>query len=178
MVTPPRLPKHGADLVFIALILLLLCAVALRGAPVGLPQIREHLTFWEGYRLTPYRDGPSGGYSVGVGHSLSANAERVKPRYTALEVERMLLKDISTALDTCRGGIERFDDLPERAQLVAISVAFGVGKTGFQRFSTFRRALSARDYPAAARALRRSKWARDVGRTRAEHHVEVLLSLP
>lgn len=159
-------------LVLLAIILWLLHAAAF-AAPVGLATIRQHLVQWEGYRLTPYKDGPNG-YSVGIGHSLFANGERVKPRYTAIEVERLLLRDIAWSLDSCRTGIDRFDDLPERVQLVAIGVAFTTGRTGFIRFSGFRRALSWRAFDMAASELGRSRWYTQVSARRANAYIRTL----
>lgn len=157
-------------------VLLAGCA-SVAAAPVTLSQIRAHLTQWEGYSLVPYRDGVNS-WSVGVGHSLSANCEPVKARYSPAEVESLLLRDIAWSLDACRQGIRAFDELPERVQLVAIGVAFGVGRTGFDRFRSFRLGLSMRAFNGAAHELATSRWATQVSPQRRQHYVQTLLRLP
>lgn len=136
-------------------------------------RIRAELVKWEGYRLVPYRDGAH--WSVGIGHNLTVNRQPAR-RYSPAEVERFFLADVSWALDACRKGISDFDDLPEQVQLVCISVAFGVGRTGFDRFRNFRLAMSYRAYDSAASELRLSKWATQVSPARRDHHIRVLRS--
>lgn len=141
------------------LALLSFCCSTLGAAP-SVAAVRETLIKWEGYRLTPYRDPSGRATCVGVGHNLTAHKEPVKARYTTREVERMLLRDISTALDTCRAAIDRFDDLPDDVQLVCINVAFSCGRAGFMRFTNLRRALRYRAYGLAASELGHSLWYR------------------
>ncbi len=166
-------------LVSLAVILWLILrgATAATAAPVSVASIRSHLVEHEGYRLLPYRDGPNG-YSVGIGHSLTANAEPIKPRYTAAEVERYLMADVSWSIDACRAGITGFDDLPHQIQLVAIGVAFTTGRAGFQRFTGFRRALSWRAYDLAANQLGNSRWHAQVSARRANTYIATLRSHP
>lgn len=157
----------------------LFIVLSLLGGPLAaapsVATVRAHLIEHEGYRLTPYRDGP--GYSVGIGHSLSANGERVKQRYTRAEVERLFLRDYAWALDSVRKGIRDFDDLPERAQLVALGVAWTTGRVGFERFIDFCRCLGYRAFDSAAIELRLSKWATQVSPKRVAAYVQILRSL-
>jgi len=150
------------------------------GAAPSVAAIRENLIKWEGYRLTPYHD-PSNRavWCVGVGHSLTAHRERVKPRYTTHEIERFLLRDIATSLDTCRVAVERFDDLPDDVQLVCINVAFSCGRAGFMRFVNLRRALRYRAYELAASELGHSLWyQKQVAPARARWAYGVLKAQP
>lgn len=160
----------------LAILALVAPAPSALAAPVTLDQARAFLVQFEGYRLVPYRDGAH--ISVGIGHNLTVHGERVKSRYTALEVERMFRRDLVWALDACRAGVRDFDDLPERVQLVALGVCWTVGRTGFHRFTNFRRALSYRAYNSAAHELSRTPWARQVGEHRSRHHIHVLLAQP
>lgn len=168
-------PSHLVKRLVLSLWLLVAAGAPLAAEPVSSVAIRDHLIRWEGYRLSPYRDGP--GWSVGVGHSITANAERRKARYTAAEVERLLWADVSWALDAARQGIRDFDDLPPQVQLIALGVAFGTGRTGFHRFQSFRLALSRRAYNAAAHELAHSRWATQVSPERRTHYVNTLLRL-
>lgn len=137
--------------------------------------IRAHVIQYEGYRFVPYPDGP--GWSVGAGHSLTANMEPRKARYTVAEVERYLRQDIAWSWDAARAGITDFDSLPQDAQLVAIGVAITVGRTGFERFSAFRFALSHRAFNAALTELGNSRWRRQVSLARANAYLRTLHSL-
>lgn len=152
---------------------LLLAASAQAAPPLGV--IRDYLVRWEGYRLTPYKD--RGHWSVGVGHNLTVNREPVR-RYSAAEVETLLWRDVSWALDVCRAGVTDFDDLPHDVQLVCIGLAFGVGRVGFMRFTNLRRALSWRAYHAASQELGLSKWYTQVSPARARAARQVLLNQP
>ena len=159
------------------LYLALLSFVPSLGAAPSLGIIRESLIKWEGYRLTPYKDGRA--TCVGVGHNLTARREKAKPRYTALEVERFLLRDIAAALDTCRAAVDRFDGLPDDVQLVCINVAFTCGRSGFMRFTNLRRALKYRAYELAASELGHSLWYRSqVSPARARWAYGVLKGQP
>ena len=143
----------------IPLALLSFCCSTLGAAP-SVAAVRESLIKWEGYRLTPYRDPSGRAVCVGVGHSLTAHREPVRVRYTAREVEKMLLRDIATALDTCRAAVDRFDDLPDDVQLVCLNLAFSCGRSGFMRFVNLRLALRYRAYELAASELGLSLWYR------------------
>lgn len=159
---------------FLTVALLFAATSICRAVPVTYSEARTYLVQWEGYKTTPYRDGPAGHYSVGIGHSLTANGEVPRARYSPTQIERYFAADLSWALDACRAGVRRFDDLPKDIQLVALSVAFTTGRTGFHRFTNFRRALSWRAYDAAAVELADSKWRTQVSVSRFNHCVRVL----
>ncbi len=167
-----------ARLVSFAVVLWLIAGV-LRGQPTQPGTLSIHVAWselirWEGHSLTPYRDGA--GYSVGVGHSLSAHAEPVKARYTQTEVWALFLADLSWSLDSCRSGIRDFDSLPRDIQLVALGLAWNVGRTGFARFHDFRVALSYRSYESAAFALQTSRWYQQAPARRVNAYLGTLRS--
>ncbi len=170
---PPPLPSRRRQILLCAIVLVVLGGLALRGAPVSLADIRASLLRFEGYTLTPYRDGPA--YSVGVGHNLTANGQKAR-HYTPIEVEAFLLRDVSWSIDCCRSGVAGFDDLPPPIQLAVIHVAFGCGRVGFHRFYAFRSALSRRSYPQAARQLAASRWASQVSPARRDWALTALLT--
>ncbi len=173
MITPPRRPMIG-HLIVVAVLVWLLSGVVIWGAPVSYAECRVELIKWEGYKLTPYRDGIS--WVVGVGHSLTANGERVRPRYSQAQIERYLAQDYAWAVDSCRANIRGFDDLPEDVQLVCINLAFTVGRTGFARFKGFCLALSYRAYNTAASQLSLSRWSHQVSSQRYNQSIYVLLT--
>lgn len=176
--TPPR-STHPIALVLLAILIWLAFAGRARAesAPltvrVAVPQVlTDYTTYvpalvhWEGRRNRPYRDGE--GWSVGVGHSLTMNRESAiwsRP-YTELEVERMLVADLSWALDAARKGVDDFDSLPIEVRRITVGIAFTVGRTGFERFVDLRRSLSRRAFDAAATSLLFSRWRTQVSRER------------
>lgn len=159
----------------LSIALFLLVATSAAAAP-SLDTTRREMTRWEGYRDRPYRDGP--GWSVGIGHSLTAHAERGiwKRPYTAAEIERLYVRDYCVAIDTARRCVRDFDGLPADVQMVVVSVIWTVGRTGFERFTSFRLALGMRAYNAAAHQLWYSVWATQVSAARRDHHFRVLRS--
>lgn len=148
-------------------------SVIFTSGPVSLQTIRESISRWEGYRTRPYKD--RGAVCVGAGHNLTANREKVKSLYTTIEIEQYLYFDIARSVDVCRAGIERFDELPQDVQIVALNVAFTVGRVGFERFRDFRLALGYRAWGNAAVALGTSLWYKQVAPDRANWAYRVLL---
>lgn len=138
------------------------------------PVIWSHLVEHEGYKTRPYRDGS--GWSVGIGHNLTANRERIlrERPYTHDEIVNLFRRDLVWALDAVRTGIEGYDALPEDIQLVALGVAWTVGRTGFLRMTSFRGALSRRNYVEAGRALVRARWSGQVGSNRVRRYLDAL----
>lgn len=141
--------------------------------PVTFQAIKDSILRWEGYRVRPYRD--RGAICVGVGHNLSAARERVKPLYTAIEIEQYFCADVAWSLDAARSGIDRFDELPQDVQLVVFNIVFSVGRAGFERFRELRLALGYRAYGGAATALGTSLWYRQVASDRANWAYRILL---
>lgn len=155
-------------------VVLCLCATITRAAPVFIDRAWREMVKWEGNKTTPYRD--AGGWSVGVGHNLTAHGQPVKSAYTRAEVYQLFLHDLAVSLEAARAGVRDFDDLPQDVQLVVLGVIWGVGPTGFTRFHSFRLALSYRAYSSATTELASSKWARQVSAARYNVAIRVLRS--
>ncbi len=156
------------------LLLLLFLASPLAAEPVDAVSVWGHLAQWEGWRLTPYRDGKTG-WSVGLGHSLTAHAEPVKPHYTDAECRALYSRDLETARRGCRAAFKRFDDLPAEVQLVCLGLAWTCGNEGLMRFKQFRFAIDHRAWNAAATELSLSRWRYQVSRDRYEAAIHTLL---
>lgn len=148
---------------------------SLRASP-SLETYKREMIKWEGIKFAPYADGKC--FTSGIGHNLNAHREKLKPRYSTLEVDRWFYKDLSLALDAANAGIRDFDDLPDEVQLMVIGLIWTVGPTGFKRFINLRRALSWRAYEAAAIELLDSKWATQVSPARVRHYRHILQSQP
>lgn len=158
-------------------IALFLSSLSCEAAP-SLNTIKQSLVRWEGYRLTPYRDPVSKDWCVGVGHNLTARRQAIRGSYTALEVEKMLLHDISEAIDAARAAVRGYDELPDEVQLVVVHLAFSCGRSGLLRFINLRRALGWRAYNSAATELRLSRWYSQVSPSRAAWAHDILYRQP
>jgi GH24 family phage-related lysozyme (muramidase) len=129
----------------------------------------------EGSRLTAYID-RAGGLTVGVGHLVRGQDHlRRGQRVTAAHVEALLAADIRTALALCQRLWPAFDTFPEEAQQVLANLAFNLGPR-LGRFPALRAAVARHDWRAAAQAMRRSRWAHQVG-PRASRLVERMRAL-
>lgn len=137
---------------------------------------RANLVRFEGIKSKPYRDAGNG-WTVGIGHSITANHEEIKPRYTDEEIDAFYHRDLTNALRAARLLIEDFDTLPNPAKEVVIHLIFQTGPTGFSRFKNLRFALSRRAYNAAAAELWDSKWFRQTPAARANWALRNLQSL-
>lgn len=144
-------------------------------APVPDTEVLADLRRWEGWRDAPYR--LRGQWHVGLGHNLSAHREPVRT-YSRAELNAFAARDIAAARAACRQGVEGFDDLPRRVQLVALGLAFNVGRTGFMGFRHFRLALSRRAYESARTELGLSQWYRQAPAARANAYLTVLRAQP
>jgi GH24 family phage-related lysozyme (muramidase) len=116
----------------------------------------------EGTLLQAYID-RAGGLTVGVGHQVRPQDHlRRGQRISTAHVEALLTADIHTALRLCRDLWPAFDTFPEEAQQVLANMAFNLGPR-LGRFPALRAAISRHDWRAAAVAMRRSRWAHQVG---------------
>ncbi len=129
--------------------------------------VRDYIVQWEGYKSEVYIC-PSGKPAVGVGHNLSFETQ--KSKYTAADIERYYLTDITRTQRIADKLIPDFATLPQDAQLVTLSVIFTVGEAGFSKFKKYRKAIASNDYKQAAKELRNSLWWKQVSPQRAKEH--------
>lgn len=148
------------------------------GALLQSTLFRSYITRWEG--VTHLVIGhTSGEMTVGIGHNALFNTPAPVDglRYSDAQVEAMYLADYAVALSACRKSILRFDDLPQSAQFVALSLVWCCGPTGYTQWSKLNWALSVRLYDTAAAEVLKSKWATQVSAERVEDHHQVLATL-
>lgn len=138
-------------------------------------------THWfEGFRSHVYRDSV-GVKTVGIGTNLERPDSDLRPKFESLgldldavrrgeqgvteEQARALAdEDLVQARSDARDLISNFDEHPEVLQDVFTDLTYNLGKGGFRRFRNTRAAFERKDYEAAARGLRNSKWFNQVGR--------------
>lgn len=112
---------------------------------------------------------------VGIGHNL-IGVSPVRDYYSNSEVEEFFRTDLIKAKRVAAKTFENFNDLDKNAKMVIISLIWCVGESGFGKFVKFIKAIKSNDYVAAARELKNSKWATQVGRARYENHYNLLLA--
>lgn len=156
----------------IRLLLFLLCVAPAVASPTDAAYL-AYLTKVEGYCTVPYQS--AGDWHVGIGHDLSAHGEHPRASYTAAEIKHLFQHDLVIAIMTCRDGVRDFDSLPNDVQLVTVGLAFNCGPLGFRRWTGFRFALGHRAFNAAASEVGQSLWARQVGASRFNGVIHVLL---
>lgn len=119
----------------------------------------------EGFSWQPYPDA-KGRFAVGWGHSIS-RAEVPRHRNLSLDhLTQFYQVDFARAYAAAITQIPNWDEQPNEVRVLLVSLAYNTGATGFSRFTRFKQAIIQRDYLAAARELRESKWASQVGARR------------
>lgn len=117
---------------------------------------RRALIRYEGYSLTPYRDGPH--WAIGIGHLLPRHSKHT--HWTPTQVEAVFQVDLSRAYHAALTEVSSYCDHPPGVRIVLVELAFQCGRTGLRGFKRFISAINTHDYPTAAQELRRSKLAR------------------
>lgn len=130
-------------------------------SPALLSQLLKH----EGLRLKPYTD-TVGKLTIGVGRNLTDKGISEEEAYLLLMND---LKEVIADLST----FEWYEGLDEIRKRVVIDMRFNLGPGGFRTFTNTIKAISEGRYQDAAQGMRRSKWARQVGR-RAERLVRMM----
>lgn len=121
--------------------------------------MRGQLIDHEGVRLGLYQD-TVGKTTIGVGRNLTDNG------ISRIEALFLLDNDIEKALID----LQTFDwwtDLSDVRQRAMVDMRFNLGPIRFRGFHHLLAALDAKDYHDAARQMRQSQWAMQVGQ-RAE----------
>ncbi len=166
----------GALILLLSALAALLLVTSARGQTPD--QFRRYIQVWEGFSVHPVTRA-NGETVVGWGHNCRYDLPHpLRHTYSEADLYLLFERDYWRARATVRDGIRDFDSLPLNDRLVALSVAWCVGPTGFQHFTAFRTSLSYRLYTGAAMELQRSLWARQVGRARLVNHVVTIRNTP
>jgi len=116
----------------------------------------EQLVRDEGEVLRPYRDS-RGFLTIGVGHNLDA-----KP--ISRRASRVILEDdIADAVADLHHALPWAALLDEARQGVLVNMTFNMGLGGLLTFKKFLAAMQAGQWPAAAREILESEYAKQVG---------------
>ena len=127
---------------------------------MDLDALKDRLRLDEGLRLKPYGDLKSK-ITIGYGRNLTDGG------ISQEEAEALLDRDVEIAIATVRGSWQSFDRLDDVRQQVVVNMVFNLGIVGFLNFKHTIAAMAQGNYAEAARGMRASLWAKQVG-ARAE----------
>ena len=131
-------------------------------------ELTNHIKEYEGFSRLVYEC--TGGYAtIGYGR----NVEQVG--ITKEEAEHLLKNDIEQCLKELRGIMNRFDELPEKAQLVLVDMCYNLGLSKLLNFENMLDAIDAGNWEKASEELLDSRYAAQVKR-RARINAAFLLS--
>jgi len=120
-------------------------------------------------RHMPYPDS-KGILTIGYGRNLQANGVRES------EATELLDNDVDEAIHACFATFPWFRDIDTVRQSVITELVFNMGMKTWLTFVNTIAACERRDWPAAGRGLRNSKWYRDVGTGRGDKMIDQLTS--
>jgi lysozyme len=131
--------------------------------------IAELLIKHEGLKLFAYKC-TAGKTTIGVGRNLDDRG------ITRGEALIMLEHDIADFTKQLSERLYWFDDQPEKAKAVMISMTFNLGLSGFLKFINTLEHIKQGQYSLAAADMLQSKWSMQVGK-RATELAEILRSI-
>lgn len=118
--------------------------------------LRDQLRRHEGVRRKPYKDSV-GKLTIGVGRNLEDKGLR------PAEIDFMLENDMVDAESDARAVFPDFDSLSVNRRVVLCDMAFNLGRARLAGFKSMLWCLKREDYYGAAKEMRKSKWAAQVG---------------
>ena len=131
-------------------------------------ELTNHIKEYEGFSRLVY-ECTSGYATLGFGR----NVEQVG--ITQEEAEYLLKNDIEQCLKELRGIMNKFDDLPDKAQLVLVDMCYNLGLSKLLNFENMLDAIDAGNYQKASEELLDSRYALQTKR-RARINAAFLLS--
>jgi lysozyme len=131
-------------------------------------ELSNHIKEYEGFSRLVY-ECTSGYATIGYGR----NIEQVG--ISKEEADVMLNNDIAQCLKELRGIMNRFDDLPEKAQLVLVDMCYNLGLSKLLNFENMLDAIDAGNWEKASEELLDSRYAKQVKR-RARINASYLLA--
>ena len=124
-----------------------------------IPAMQAMLEQQEGFRRKPYRDS-RGFLTIGFGANLDAGITR--------EQARALMQCQLDANEPALLAFPWFAGLDPVRRSVIENMAYNMGVGGVLTFTDMIAAIEAKDWPEAARQMRASKWAVQVGKDRVD----------
>jgi lysozyme len=134
--------------------------------------LREMIKRHEGLRLSSYQC-PSGDWTIGWGHNLTAHGEPEQGIITLSQAEDYLEADIGQSVAGCHMVVENFDDLDEVRQAVLIDMCFNMGAGKLANFYYMLHWIRLGLWDRAAAEMEDSLWATQVT-TRAKRLAQMM----
>ena len=131
-------------------------------------ELSNHIKEYEGFSRLVY-ECTSGYATIGYGR----NIEQVG--ISKEEADVMLNNDIAQCLKELRGIMNRFDELPDKAQLVLVDMCYNLGLSKLLNFENMLDAIDAGNWQKASEELLDSRYAKQVKR-RARINASYLLA--
>lgn len=162
----------------------LLAGAAAAGGVANRADVTSRIEQHEGRRDRAYLD-TEGHPTVGVGFNLDRpdarrrieelglnydDVRRGRVRLTNDQINRLRDADVDHAVRDARQLFPSFDRLTPARQRALTDMAFNLGRTRLAQFHRLRDAVANEDWERAAREMRNSRWARQVGQ-RADHDI-------
>lgn len=119
-------------------------------------EILSELKRDEGIRLKPYRDSV-GKMTIGVGRNLTDVGLSMD------EAEIMLMNDVDRTIEDLDRALPWWRTLDEVRQRVLVNMGFNMGVAEIARWRNWHALIQSGQYDAAADAMLRTLWARQVG---------------
>lgn len=137
-------------------------------------KLKDFITKHEGLRLKPYKC-PAGKNTIGVGFNFDANHLpsdieaylKKNGKITEEMADRLLDLSISRAAYDCLSLFPEFNNFSENREMALIDWMFNLGLTKAKKFIHTIAAINTGRWEDAAEGMRKSLWAKQVGR-RAE----------
>lgn len=133
---------------------------------VYLAILRTQLRIDEGVRRFPYKDSV-GKLTIGIGRNLTDVG------LSENEITFLLENDIVEAERTARSLVRNFDELTDGRKAVVCNMAFNMGHSVLSHFKVTLKAINDGRWADAARGMRNSLWAKQVG-DRAERLAKIM----
>jgi lysozyme len=135
-------------------------------------QLKRH----EGFKEHVYRCS-AGKLTIGYGYNLDANPlelSSVEINFARMygmaeqEAERLLTRMVGRCIGQLDTALPWIDNLGDARENVLINMAYNMGIVGLLKFTKTLALIKSGDYPKAADAMLKSRWAAQVGRRAVE----------
>jgi lysozyme len=120
-------------------------------------EVIKHIKEYEGFSSLAY-ECTAGYTTIGYGRNIEQKG------ITKEEAEHLLINDINQCYKELRGIINKFDELPDKAQLVLVDMTYNLGLSKLLNFENMLDAVDAHDWEKAAIELLDSRYAAQVKR--------------
>ena len=114
--------------------------------------LREMIKAHEGLRLKPYKC-TAGRWTIGYGHNLEAQNEKIPISITLEQAEKYLDMDMASATEGCKKSIPYFSKLDDVRKAVLIDMCFNLGINGLLGFKTTLAEVAAGKYSFVRRII-------------------------